>query len=240
VILNDSLVCVPHDSALRCEKSFLRGSSSDVWLSISPGVVRVVVNGVVACSFLSPCRSFNSFPLPTSLIGIESVAVFVLVEVVVLAVVVVVIVVVVDVVVVAVVVVVVVVVVLAVVVVVIVVVRAFLNFIVDIVDLDIFGRGKASVDIMLFVVEVFAVDVLVGVSSPASTTSRGSRIATLQHTRGRESLKPQWFEKISLLASAPPVPLFTCFRISSSRGHSVMRTHVVPGAQPESSGIRWN
>ena len=184
---------MPHDSALRCEKSFVRGSTSDVWLSPSPGVVRVVVNGVVACSFLSPCRSFNSFPLPTSLIGIESVAVFVLVEVVVLAVVVVVIVVVVvvDVVVVAVVVVVVVVavvfVVVVVVVVVIVVVRAFLNFIVDIVDLDIFGRGKASVDIMLFVVEVFAVDVLVGVSSPASTTSRGSRIATVQHTRGRES-----------------------------------------------------
>ena len=32
----------------------------------------------------------------------------------------------------------------------------------------------------------------------------------------------------------------TCFRISSSLGHSVMRTQVVSGAQPESSGARWN
>jgi len=122
---------VPQDAALRCEKSFVRGSSSDVWLFST--VVGVVVKGVVASSLLfSPCRSFTRFPLPTSLI--DSVAVFLLVvEVVVLVIEVVVVVVVV------VVLVVVVVIVVVVVVVVIVVVGEFLNLIVDNVDLVTVG-----------------------------------------------------------------------------------------------------
>ena len=92
-----------------------------------------------------------------------------------------------------------VVVVLVVVAVVVVVVRVSLNLIVDIVDLDIFGLGNSSVDITLWVVEVgsisillssissFAVDVLVGACSVASTTTRDSAIATSQHTSGSES-----------------------------------------------------
>jgi len=54
VILSDSLVCVPHDAELRCEKSFVPGSSSDVLLSPLWLVLVVVVNGVVASCCLSP------------------------------------------------------------------------------------------------------------------------------------------------------------------------------------------
>jgi len=258
VILSDSFVCVPHDAAFRCEKSFERGSSSDIWLS-SPFCLLelvVVVNGVVAL-LLSPWRSFTSLTTTVDeAVVLEVVVVVVVVDVVVIVVNIVVVVVVVTFVVVAVVVVVLVIVVVAAVVVVsvvvaVVVVSVFLNRIVDIVDLDILGLGNASVDIMLWVVEVgsvsillssistSAVDVLVGACSVASTTTRDSAIATLQHTSGSESLKPQWFEKISLLAAAPPIPFLTCLRISSNLGHWVIRTQVVPAPHPDSSGIRW-
>ena len=157
------------------------------------------MKGVVASSsFFSPCRSFTIFPFD-SVAGVVLVvkAVVLVVEVVVVVIIVVVVV---DIVVVVVVVVGVVVVVVVAVVVVVVVVGEFLNLIVDIVDLVIFGRVNESVDIMLSVVEVCtvssllssisssAVDVFVeAVSSLAFTTTRGSAIATLQHTRGRES-----------------------------------------------------
>lgn len=157
MILSDSLVWVPHDAELRCEKSAERGSSSGAWLPFS--VVLVVVKGVV-CRSLSPCRSFTSLLTSDGFLDVRSAAAIgLLVEAVVLVIVVEV-----------------VIVVVVVVVVVVDVVKGEVvevedvlmfevvcvlsNPVVDKVDLDIFGCSEASVDMMLSVVEVFSVSIL--------------------------------------------------------------------------------